>query len=248
MTNESMPFFDRVFRHLGESGWEDWTAKLLALVIVGLAVEVSRRLWTRYRPLAIQIWSSSRSLDRAHRAVAPDSRGLWLAPSIAIAHPDRYKSSITNSKPIIVVANLKGGVGKTTVAANLIAHYANKKQKRVLGIDLDFQGSLTACALSQANRDQLLSVQAEGGLSKAAHLINDRDAFWLQQSADPVENVPTAKIVSAYYSLAAMENRVMVEWLTAKRRRTFATILPGCCTMILFNRHLTASSSMRHPG
>src|SRR3954463_8103780 len=41
----------------------------------------------------------------------------------------------------IVVANAKGGTGKTTVAVNLSACLALHHGKRVLGIDLDSQGS-----------------------------------------------------------------------------------------------------------
>ena len=44
---------------------------------------------------------------------------------------------------VISVVNLKGGVGKTTITANLGATLA-KEGLRVLMIDLDYQGSLSA--------------------------------------------------------------------------------------------------------
>jgi chromosome partitioning protein len=48
---------------------------------------------------------------------------------------------------VITVINQKGGVGKTTVVSNLGAALAEQKM-RVLAIDLDPQGTLTACTLS----------------------------------------------------------------------------------------------------
>lgn len=48
--------------------------------------------------------------------------------------------------PIVAVVNLKGGVGKTTIAANLGAA-AFARDRRVLFVDLDFQASLTSLCL-----------------------------------------------------------------------------------------------------
>src|SRR6266508_2164152 len=47
---------------------------------------------------------------------------------------------------VIAVANLKGGVGKTTTVLNL-AGFAGRMGKRVLAVDTDPQGSLTRVAL-----------------------------------------------------------------------------------------------------
>lgn len=218
MAQESLPFFDRLFREVANSGWEDWTAKVLALIFVSALATCAAWLWRKIWPRLFALWASRRRLDRALAAVAPDSKGIWLARSIPVKRPKDYDRWLRTSKPIVVIANLKGGVGKTTIASNLIAHYSNKKSERVLGIDLDFQGSLTANALSSDDRDNLLVVQSDGGLSKAAHLINDRDASWLQHAADAVASVPRAKLIPTYYSLAAMENRIMVEWLVGERR------------------------------
>lgn len=217
MLTESLPFLDRVWRHFEQSGWEDWLAKLIVLVVVSALGTLALWVLSKIRPELIKIFTSNQRLRRALSAVGPDSKGIWLANSITIERSSDYVRWLRVSKPIVVVANLKGGVGKTTITSNLIAHYAIRKCERVLAIDLDFQGSLTANALSVEDRDHLLLVQSDGGLSKAGHLIDDRDASWLHDAADPVAGVPTAKIIPTYYSLAAMENRVMVEWLLGKR-------------------------------
>ncbi len=47
---------------------------------------------------------------------------------------------------VVAVANLKGGVGKTTTVLNL-AGFAGQMGKRVLAVDTDPQGSLTRVAL-----------------------------------------------------------------------------------------------------
>ncbi len=50
--------------------------------------------------------------------------------------------------PIVAIANLKGGVGKTTLTANLGAALW-EEGKRVLLVDLDYQGSLTSLCLPE---------------------------------------------------------------------------------------------------
>ena len=52
----------------------------------------------------------------------------------------------TSNDHVIAVANLKGGVGKTTTVLNL-AGFAGQLGKRVLMVDTDPQASLTRVAL-----------------------------------------------------------------------------------------------------
>jgi cellulose biosynthesis protein BcsQ len=172
--------------------------------------------WARPRLLAH--FNSVWRLRRAEKALEDKSPGLWLAPSIPICPPDGYLRALSKSKPIIVVANLKGGVGKTTTVANLIAHYGLKKGLRVLAIDMDFQGSLSAVILSEAEYNNALEQQKDGSPSKAAQLIQGRDAAWIRNTSVEVDGVPNARCIPSYYTLSTMENRVMVEWLIAKRR------------------------------
>jgi len=53
-----------------------------------------------------------------------------------------------NSAVIMAVINLKGGVGKTTITANVAATLCRQQNQRVLVVDLDFQASLTGLCLS----------------------------------------------------------------------------------------------------
>jgi cellulose biosynthesis protein BcsQ len=199
----------------------NWPITLLGAVIVGLLTLAGNALWRWLQPLPflIRVFSSSRRLARAEKAVAEDSRGLWLTTSIKIEPPKDYEKRLRESIPIIAVANLKGGVGKTTTVANLMAHYGIKKNKRVLAIDFDFQGSLTSTVLSKADYDLLLAEQGDGSPSKAAQLVDGKSAFWLRSVLQAVQGVDKARCIPSYYSLSIMENRVMVEWLIGKRQK-----------------------------
>src|SRR5438067_10514914 len=61
------------------------------------------------------------------------------------AEENAMPPSCSNAR-VIAVANLKGGVGKTTTVLNL-AGFAGRMGKRVLAVDIDPQGSLTRVAL-----------------------------------------------------------------------------------------------------
>lgn len=86
-------------------------------------------------------------IDRIREALDSDAaRRALQQPSPFAETPSRI--------PIIAVGNLKGGVGKTTLAANLGAFLADEQhgrldgRKPVLFIDLDFQGSLSSILIS----------------------------------------------------------------------------------------------------
>jgi cellulose biosynthesis protein BcsQ len=71
---------------------------------------------------------------------------LWDLP-VDKATITPFRPLIKSCAVIIALINLKGGVGKTTLAANIAATYCRMLNKRVLAIDLDFQASLTNLCL-----------------------------------------------------------------------------------------------------
>lgn len=191
-----------------------WIYGVLGAAVAALLVKITLAAWPHIYAHFSSVWR----LRRAEQALDEKSPGLWLAPSITIDPPADYERLVAKSKPIIVVANLKGGVGKTTTVANLIGHYGLKKGKRVLAIDMDFQGSLSAILLTKEDYDNNLEKQADGSPSKAAQLVMGKDALWLKDICESVDGVEKARCVPSYYTLSTVENRVMVEWLIAKRK------------------------------
>ncbi len=160
-------------------------------------------------------WSINRRLDEANKQLQAlkssldDSVYLWLRKSQL---PDNYVQTINNSIPIITVVNLKGGVGKTTIAANLVGYFSKQarcdgKPLNILAIDFDYQGSLSGMLLTAANNDThrttsryLIDPQERIEVAKAMPVrLNPRfDNVWLY---------------AAYEDFLETENRLMMEWI-----------------------------------
>ncbi len=125
---------------------------------------------------------------------------LWLrdVPAAAPAFvPLRQRRA-----PVVAVLNFKGGVGKTTLTANLAAVLAGRGE-RVLAIDLDYQGSLTSLLLSSTElrvaaaerrlvQDLLAAGADRGELGHYVHRLADiTDTLALIPATDPLADAET---------------------------------------------------------
>jgi cellulose biosynthesis protein BcsQ len=139
---------------------------------------------------------------------------LWERDTVKDAPPFVPK---TNRKTtLIAVINLKGGVGKTTLTANLGVAMAQKGH-RVLMADLDFQGSLSRLCAGREELSHLTKKEATisrllgdetGDPSCMAHVIQSlKHASLVGKACD---------FIAADDSLAEAELKAQARWLISK--------------------------------
>jgi cellulose biosynthesis protein BcsQ len=146
-------------------------------------------------------------LDENLRRVTDGGHNLWQAYP-ARPFPEYYEwLRAPGGAKIITVGNLKGGVGKTTIAANLAAYISKKRDKPVLVIDLDYQGSLSNMMMFAAGKEDVPS-HADMLLLNEPTLSTLTDAFVHLSSI-----LPNAWLVPASYTFGAVEGRLLLSWL-----------------------------------
>lgn len=134
----------------------------------------------------------------------PSEETIWeTRPVVLPVNPIAAPPGI----PIVTIANMKGGVGKTTITANLAVACQQKIGKPVLVIDFDYQGSLTEMMWKHSGRsDPEL---------RAHSLISGRlDPVQAQAHARVLSNgLESIELYSAGYPLATIENNIMIDWV-----------------------------------
>jgi AAA domain len=198
-------------------------------ILTILGVIAGRLAWRQLLIISCFANSRSRALSAVAREHSRDGlqegRGLWLQPT---EKPNNYETAFCTR--VLVVANNKGGVAKTTLCANLGAFWAQQWNKRVLIIDLDYQGTVSIMALRN-----IMAGITKGQSSLAARAISaDLEPNVFVQCAKEVPGEPRLKVIPAFYDLAQADNRLMIEWLLkcAPRRnqgihRMLADLLVG---------------------
>lgn len=133
--------------------------------------------------------------------------GFWSrTPDVRM---DRYEELLGNSIPIVMMAAQKGGVGKTTLSANLAAAFADAGD-RVLAIDLDYQGTMSSQMLLEGRHD----VGTE--LSRVDQLFQDSlPERWFVEILQAKEKL---HFLPAFYSLETLERREEYRWAMGETR------------------------------
>jgi cellulose biosynthesis protein BcsQ len=159
--------------------------------------------------------------ERIEEATRTDGR-IWLRPPAGPV--PTFRACEERQCTIISVLNLKGGVGKTTIAANLAATMADKKSRCLL-IDLDYQRSLSMLLVSTNDHKVLhragLTIQHFlAGESHGAKALLDR-----LKELDPelancsiLVNSDSRAGSRGDDGLEEIETRLMVEWLFDRGR------------------------------
>jgi chromosome partitioning protein len=153
-----------------------------------------------------------RQVAAIRRIADGKDESIWSRPLVTTKGD--FHRRLENSIPIMMVASLKGGVGKTTIAANIAASFADPldpklKPERVLLIDMDYQGSATGLAVGHARIADSDTLRLE--LGKAEALLTGRlepHAIRLARSIDNSGPLSRLHFIGSDYGLADTENRL----------------------------------------
>lgn len=142
------------------------------------------------------------------RRLTDRSEDLWkVKPPRPFAQYAEWRNQNARGAKILTIGNLKGGVGKTTIAANLAAYISEKRHMSVLLIDLDYQGSLSNMLMLAAEKPDVTS---------HVETLFDPEASPVRIAEAQIHLAPKlnqAWITPSNYTLAKLENVLLAKWL-----------------------------------
>lgn len=140
----------------------------------------------------------------ARSVCSGDSAAFWSRP---VGRMPKFDCQMRDSIPVTMFANQKGGVGKTTLATNIAACWAEQGEK-VLIFDLDYQGSTTGLMLAQAgNRSTEFK-------SKIDILFdNPLNEYWPSIAIDRIPSLSNLSFVPTNYSFERIERCSEYSWV-----------------------------------
>ncbi len=149
-----------------------------------------------------------RKLRTQLRSIFEHDGKVWNRPfDKQVPH---FRSHYERRARVVSVLNLKGGVGKTTISANLSAAFASY-QLKTLAIDLDHQHSLTDLLITESEREQF---NLNGHLIERFLQNADQNEMPLYNLIFPVDEM--LSLIGCQEELADIETRLMAQWMVGQ--------------------------------
>ena len=190
-----MEFLDAI--HLLSKGLGSLPISEWLKIVAGLVTLLS----SQCRPTESAAGLSSTRFDRA--SCRRRASGTGPLAEIWRSTPEQ----LNDGPPVLTIENFKGGVGKSTLSANIAAYY-DWLGLKVLLIDFDYQGSLT---------DSIIKTDANLKLGAIDILERHRDVkYILSRREKPIAVYERTDVLAAAYTLNRVENRVAFKWLVGE--------------------------------